>query len=519
MKTAWAMMMEKEDQFVDNKDGASDDPEPCGHGSISPQNMDDNKRLCCPDSISRQKTSISSKGQIWVYDNDFASDEEWLLPRNNEVQLVERLPSASHRPQLVAPKIDRLELAEFETGLSALWQTGSMTSRIAAIPLIPTDKPHDAVMDTELSAALEEAKAEAPRAVGSLISLGEVFSREEEQALLSKIEKRLAAIFPPGTQNYTGLCSAVGVYKEVLYPDGQAIALKLAKQLKATNSRLQKTTEQSHGQSHSSTLVNFGQVQKDQQAVAISCGPGSRQHPHLGKLFDRFLYKIGIVSKEQPVIVQKGDLTSKWVGHTSEVTRKKILISQFVGHTSEVTRKKINASKGGVLLVDEAYRLAQANSSLKDVGREALEELMSVMESGDPIMIFAGYPVEMASFLDVNHGALATQQQHNNPPAPRPRFTNTSPSQQQENDSLAASQVPGTCLYCKSLTKSYDKVRTARFKPQMKEFMTNVFLVIGQDDTCPPAIKVIGQDDTCLPTIKVNGRESVETTPAQQPLS
>eukprot|EP00058_Branchiostoma_floridae_P008523 XP_002594011.1 hypothetical protein BRAFLDRAFT_68549 [Branchiostoma floridae] len=43
---------------------------------------------------------------------------------NNEVLLVERLPPASHRPQLVAPKIERLELAEFETGLSALWQTG-----------------------------------------------------------------------------------------------------------------------------------------------------------------------------------------------------------------------------------------------------------------------------------------------------------------------------------------------------------------------------------------------------------
>ncbi|XP_078578371.1 uncharacterized protein LOC144863227 [Branchiostoma floridae x Branchiostoma japonicum] len=100
-----------------------------------------------------------------------------------------------------------------------------------------------------------------------------------------------------------------------------------------------------------------------------------------------FLYKIGIVSKEQPVVVQRGDLTSKWVGHTSEKTRK-----------------KVQASKGGVMLVDEAYRLAQADSSSKDVGKEALEEIMSFMEGGDPIMIFAGYPAEMASLLDVNPG-------------------------------------------------------------------------------------------------------------------
>eukprot|EP00058_Branchiostoma_floridae_P008553 XP_002594041.1 hypothetical protein BRAFLDRAFT_68519 [Branchiostoma floridae] len=63
--------------------------------------------------------------------------------------------------------------------------------------------------DTELSADLEEAKAEAPRAIGSLISLGEVFPREEEQALLSKIEKRLAAIFPPGTLRTTQVYALV----------------------------------------------------------------------------------------------------------------------------------------------------------------------------------------------------------------------------------------------------------------------------------------------------------------------
>ncbi|KAI8490517.1 hypothetical protein Bbelb_317850 [Branchiostoma belcheri] len=42
-----------------------------------------------------------------------------------------------------------------------------------------------------------------------------------------------------------------------------------------------------------------------------------------------------------------------------------------------------------------------ASSSLEDedVGKDA-QELMSVMEGGDLVMIFAGYPDEMASFLD-----------------------------------------------------------------------------------------------------------------------
>ena len=37
-------------------------------------------------------------------------------------------------------------------------------------------------------------------------------------------------------------------------------------------------------------------------------------------------------------------------------------------------------------------------------GREAIEELMSVMEDGDPVMIFAGYKDKMEKFLDVNPG-------------------------------------------------------------------------------------------------------------------
>ncbi len=39
--------------------------------------------------------------------------------------------------------------------------------------------------------------------------------------------------------------------------------------------------------------------------------------------------------------------------------------------------------------MDEAYTLA--SGSEKDFGREAINELMSVMNDGDPVMIFAGF--------------------------------------------------------------------------------------------------------------------------------
>ncbi|CAH1242483.1 Hypp6756 [Branchiostoma lanceolatum] len=83
-----------------------------------------------------------------------------------------------------------------------------------------------------------------------------------------------------------------------------------------------------------------------------------------------FLYKLGMITKPIPVTVQRGDLISKWIRQTTETTRT-----------------KINETKGGVMLIDEAYQLAQSDTSKRDVGRESLEELMSVMEGGDPIMI------------------------------------------------------------------------------------------------------------------------------------
>lgn len=53
--------------------------------------------------------------------------------------------------------------------------------------------------------------------------------------------------------------------------------------------------------------------------------------------------------------------------------------------------------------MDEAYRLIPSAGG-KDFDREAIEELMAVMEDGDPVMIFAGYEKEMDKFLDVSPG-------------------------------------------------------------------------------------------------------------------
>lgn len=78
------------------------------------------------------------------------------------------------------------------------------------------------------------------------------------------------------------------------------------------------------------------------------------------------------------------------------------LVGRYLGETAQRTKECIDKAKGGVLFVDEAYRLKV--DSEKDYGKEALDTLMEEMLKGNPVMIFAGYPVEMEAFMGLNPG-------------------------------------------------------------------------------------------------------------------
>ena len=69
------------------------------------------------------------------------------------------------------------------------------------------------------------------------------------------------------------------------------------------------------------------------------------------------------------------------------------LVGQYLGATEQKTNAKIREAKGGVLFMDKAYRLMPQSEKV-DYGRVAINQFMSTMESGDPVMIFAGYPKE-----------------------------------------------------------------------------------------------------------------------------
>lgn len=85
------------------------------------------------------------------------------------------------------------------------------------------------------------------------------------------------------------------------------------------------------------------------------------------------------------------------------------LIGKYVGETAPKTQAKVNDAMGGVLFIDEAYALADANGAdgvSSGYGDEAIAVLLKEMEDkrGKFCVILAGYKEQMQKLLSSNPG-------------------------------------------------------------------------------------------------------------------
>jgi SpoVK/Ycf46/Vps4 family AAA+-type ATPase len=92
-------------------------------------------------------------------------------------------------------------------------------------------------------------------------------------------------------------------------------------------------------------------------------------------------------------------------GHVIETDRAG-LVAEYVGQTAIKTSEAFAKARGGVLFIDEAYTLARDAGSSSGFGQEAIDTLVKLMEDhrDDTVVIAAGYPNEMDSFIAANPG-------------------------------------------------------------------------------------------------------------------
>ncbi|CAI9782538.1 unnamed protein product [Fraxinus pennsylvanica] len=140
-------------------------------------------------------------------------------------------------------------------------------------------------------------------------------------------------------------------------------------------------------------------LDKKRWSMGIDLGPRKAPHmvflgnPGTGKttvarVLGKLLHSVGFLSSNSVTEVQRTDL-----------------VGEYLGQTGSKTREKIEEAKGGILFVDEAYRLViKQTVGYQDYGVEALEEIMSVLEDGDILVIFAGYTKPMKRVMSSNEG-------------------------------------------------------------------------------------------------------------------
>ena len=100
-------------------------------------------------------------------------------------------------------------------------------------------------------------------------------------------------------------------------------------------------------------------------------------------------------------IMKENNLLSK--GNLIEVGRGD-LVGKYVGWTAPTIQKKFKEARGSVLFIDEAYSLVDDRDG--SYGDEAINTIVQEMENhrDDVVVIFAGYPDKMESFLQKNPG-------------------------------------------------------------------------------------------------------------------
>lgn len=247
----------------------------------------------------------------------------------------------------------------------------------------------------------------------NLLSLFELAAENNEQALasLKPLQKRLSAI-EPAVRSEKQKPAKITQTRErsegqesqnpgqASHPE-EALSKNSRKEMQekldGILAELDSMTGLSEVKKQVHDLADYLQIQKIRQDAGLK-NPSLSRHmifygnPGTGKttvarLLGKIYRELGLLKKGQLIETDRSGL-----------------VAGYIGQTAQKTQEVIKKALGGILFIDEAYSLIK--DSPNDFGKEAVETLLKEMEDhrDDLVVIAAGYPEQMDTFLQSNPG-------------------------------------------------------------------------------------------------------------------
>lgn len=129
----------------------------------------------------------------------------------------------------------------------------------------------------------------------------------------------------------------------------------------------------------------------DLQDMTAGCirleGPPGTGKTDWARIIKDILFELGLIDEDKFIEVAEEDL-----------------VKGYVSQTAEATRLKLEEAEGGVMFLDEAYRLVPKTEG-HSFGLSAIDTMVDYMDKHPRLVIIAaGYPADMKRFINANSG-------------------------------------------------------------------------------------------------------------------